>query len=75
MEENHHQENKLKRQKRRNFVAKNNRNRGKRHASLKDYTRKPKYRVPYTDAWRYLRDTLFCLIYLLSCHHIYISSD
>jgi len=34
---------KLKRMKRRNFVAKNNRHRAKKHASLKDYNRKSKY--------------------------------
>ena len=36
-------EQKLKRLKRRNFVAKNNKHRAKQHASLKQYTRRPKY--------------------------------
>jgi hypothetical protein len=36
-------EQKLKRLKRRNFVAKNNKHRAKHHASLKQYTRRPKY--------------------------------
>jgi len=39
----HRAEQKLKRLKRRNFVAKNNKHRAKRHASIKQYTRKPKY--------------------------------
>ncbi len=34
---------KLKRLKRRNFVAKNNKHRAKRHASLKAYKRRPKH--------------------------------
>ena len=34
---------KSRRIKRRNFVAKNNRHKGKRHASASDYRRKPKY--------------------------------
>ena len=29
--------------KRRNFVAKNNKHKAKKHATLKDYQRKPKY--------------------------------
>jgi hypothetical protein len=36
-------EQKLKRLKRRNFVAKNNKHRAKQHASLKQYTRRPKH--------------------------------
>ncbi len=50
MEENHHQENKLKRFKRRNFVSKHNKHRAKRHPTLKDYNRKAKYPALYTDA-------------------------
>ena len=34
---------KSRRIKRRNFVAKNKRHKGKRHASASDYKRKPKY--------------------------------
>ena len=34
---------KSRRIKRRNFVAKNNRHKGKRHAAGTDYQRKPKY--------------------------------
>ena len=34
---------KSRRIKRRNFVAKNNKHKGKRHASASDYRRKPKY--------------------------------
>ena len=34
---------KSKRLKRRNFVAKNNRNKSKRHVSASEYRRKPKY--------------------------------
>jgi len=37
------QEQKQRRAKRRNFVAKNNYNKAKRHATLKDYRRKPKH--------------------------------
>ena len=37
------QDQKHRRAKRRNFVAKNNKHKSKRHASLKDYRRKPKH--------------------------------
>ena len=50
MDDNHHLQNKVRRAKRRNFVAKNNKHRSKRHATLKDYNRKPKYQAQYTDA-------------------------
>ena len=43
MNTDHRAEQKFKRLKRRNFVAKNNKHRAKRHASLKAYTRKPKH--------------------------------
>ena len=43
MNTDHKAEQKFKRLKRRNFVAKNNKHRAKRHASLKAYTRKPKH--------------------------------
>jgi hypothetical protein len=36
---------KLKRVKRRNFVAKNNKHKAKTHASPKNYHRKPKYPI------------------------------
>jgi hypothetical protein len=42
MHEEHH-DRKLRRAKRRNFVAKNNKHKAKRHASLKDYRRRPKH--------------------------------
>ena len=50
MDDNHHLQNKVRRAKRRNFVAKNNKHRSKRHATLKEYARKPKYQAQYTDA-------------------------
>ena len=49
MDDNHHLQNKVRRAKRRNFVAKNNKHKAKRHATLKDYNRKPKYLTQYTD--------------------------
>jgi hypothetical protein len=49
MDDNHHLQNKAKRAKRRNFVAKNNKHRAKRHATAKEYDRKPKYQAHYTD--------------------------
>jgi len=42
-------EQKLKRLKRRNFVAKNNKHRAKHHASLKQYTRKPKHQASLVE--------------------------
>ncbi len=41
--DDYHTERKAKRIKRRNFVAKHNPHRAKKHASLKDYKRKTKY--------------------------------
>ena len=41
--DDYHTERKAKRIKRRNFVAKHNRHKAKKHASLKDYRRKPKH--------------------------------
>ena len=49
---------KSKRVKRRNFVAKNNRHKGKRHAAASDYRRKSKY--PEAAAWR----LPLCLLFL-----------
>jgi len=46
----HRAEQKLKRLKRRNFVAKNNKHRAKRHASIKQYTRKPKYQGSLSES-------------------------
>ena len=43
-------EQKLKRLKRRNFVAKNNKHRAKQHASLKQYTRRPKYQGSLSES-------------------------
>ena len=43
-------EQKLKRLKRRNFVAKNNKHRAKQHASLKQYTRRPKYQASLNES-------------------------
>ena len=42
-------EQKLKRLKRRNFVAKNNKHRAKQHASHKQYTRKPKHQASMAE--------------------------
>jgi hypothetical protein len=42
-------EQKLKRLKRRNFVAKNNKHRAKHHASLKQYTRRPKHQASMVE--------------------------
>ena len=41
--DDYHFERKTKRAKRRNFVAKNNYHQAKKHASSKDYKRKPKH--------------------------------
>ena len=49
MDDNHHLQNKVRRAKRRNFVAKINKHRARRHATFKDYNRKPKYLTQYTD--------------------------
>ena len=43
-------EQKLKRLKRRNLVAKNNKHRAKQHASLKQYTRRPKYQGSLSES-------------------------
>ena len=75
MDDNHHLQNKVRRAKRRNFVAKNNKHRSKRHATLKEYARKPKYQAQYTDAWQDAGGTLSCLIDSLSCHQADTSSD
>ena len=41
--EEQHTDRKAKHRKRRNFVAKNSKHKAKKHATLKDYQRKPKY--------------------------------
>ena len=43
MNTNDRQDQKHRRAKRRNFVAKNNKHKAKRHTTLKDYRRKPKH--------------------------------
>ena len=68
MDDNHHLQNKVRRAKRRNFVAKNNKHKAKRHSTLKDYNRKPKYQAQYTDVWQDAGGIPFCPINSLSCH-------
>ena len=75
MDDNHHLQNKAKRAKRRNFVAKNNKHRAKRHATAKEYDRKPKYQAHYTDGWQGAVDTPSYLIDSLSCYLPDTSSD
>ena len=57
MNTNDRQDQKHRRAKRRNFVAKNNKHKSKRHASLKDYRRKPKHTTTEADALFDLRSS------------------